>query len=231
MFIIKKIVSAFIMPLSIGLLLGLIGLYFLYRKSYSKAKLFLTISFIWIIIVSYQPFSNMLIEPLETKYQKLETIPHDVKYILLLGGDTRGRAYEVLRLYYKIPNVKIITSGYEGRENIPEAIQNKEFLIELGIPKNRIITQAKPRDTKEEAIYTKKLVKGDKFILVTSATHMDRAMKLFKKEGLEPIAAPTDNKLRDYYFISTPSANSLKKTEISWHEYIGTLWYKLKGDI
>ncbi len=231
MFILKKIVSAFIMPLSIGLILGLIGLYFLYRKSYSKAKLFLTFSLIWIIIVSYQPFSNMLIEPLESKYQKLESIPQDVKYILLLGGDARGRTYEVLRLYYKIPNVKIITSGYEGRANIPEAIKNKEFLVELGIPKNRIITQVKPRDTKEEAVYTKKLVGEDKFILVTSATHMDRAMKLFKKEGLKPIAAPTDHKLRDYYFISTPSGNDLQKTEISWHEYIGTLWYKLKGNI
>ena len=231
MFTLKKIISAFIMPLSIGLILGIIGLYFLYTKNYKKAKIFLTISFLWIVTISYQPFSNTLLEPLESKYEKLESIPEGVEYILLLGGDKIGRTYEVLRLYNMNRDLKIITSGWEGSREIPEAILNKKFLVELGIPKEKILTQSEPRDTKEEAIYTKKIVANNKFILVTAATHMDRAIKLFRKEGLNPIAAPTNFLLREKSYKSIPKGVNLLKTEISLHEYIGQLWYKLKGDI
>ena len=231
MFTIKKIISAFIMPLSIGLVLGLIGLYFLYTKSYKKAKFFLTISFIWIVVISYQPFSNMLLEPLESKYEKLESIPSDVEYLLLLGGDKIGRSYEVIRLYNMNKDLKIITSGWEGSREIPEAILNRDFLLELGIPKEKIFTQSEPRDTKEEAIYTKKIVGDKRFILVTAATHMDRAIKLFKKEGLDPIAAPTNFLHKEDSYKSIPKGINLLNTEISLHEYIGKLWHKLKGDI
>lgn len=231
MFTLKKIISAFIMPLSLGLILGIIGLYFLYTKSYKKAKLFLSLSFIWIIVISYQPFSNILLEPLESKYEKLESIPDDVEYVLLLGGDKIGRTYEVLRLYNMNKNLKIITSGWEGNRETPEAIRNKEFLIELGIPKEKIITQSKPRDTKEEAVYTKKIVGNNRFILVTNATHMYRAISLFQKEGLNPIAAPTNFLQEEDVYKSIPRGGNLQLTEISLHEYIGTLWYKLKGDI
>lgn len=231
MFTIKKIISVFLMPLSIGLFLALIGLYFLYTKSYKKAKIFLTISFLWIVTISYQPFPNMLLEPLETKYEKLENIPEDVEFILLLGGDRKARVYEVLRLYNMKKDMKIISSGYEAGKKIPEAIRNKNFLIELGVPKESILTQSKPKDTKEEALYTKKIVNDKKFILVTSASHMDRAIKLFKKEGLNPIPAPTNFLYKNYSYDAIPNGASIQKTEMALHEYIGKLWYKLKGDI
>ncbi len=231
MFTLKKVISAFIMPLSIGLILGLIGLYFLYSKSYKKAKIFLTLSFIWIITISYQPFSNTLLEPLESKYEKLQNIPENVEYVLLLGGDMIGRSYEVLRLYNMNKDLKIITSGWKGSEETSHAILTRDFLVELGIPKKSILTQSEPRDTREEAIYVKQFVGTDSFILVTNATHMHRAMNLFKKEGLNPIAAPTNFLQKEDKYRSIPIAKSLQNTEISLHEYIGTIWHKLKGDI
>ena len=219
------------MPLSLGLFLGMIGLFFLFRKSYTKAKVFLSLSFIWIIMIAYNPFANFLSEPLESKYAKLEQIPKEVEYILLLGGDFQARAYEVLRLYNKRKDLKIITSGYEGSFDTSAAILNKKFLVELGIPKNVIIPQSQPRDTKEEVMYTQKIVGDKSFILVTSASHMDRAFKLFKKAGLNPIAAPADLKKYRYSFLSRPSGVNMAQSEKLWHEYIGLIWYKLKGDI
>jgi len=231
-FIVKKIISAMIMPLSLGLFLTLIGLMFLYKNHFKRAKFFLTIGIIWITTISYSPFSNFLIQPLETKYQKLENMPKDVKYILLLGGDMENRAWEVLRLYHQIPDAKIITSGYEGNLNIPEAIRTANILSELGIPKNDIIIHSQPKDTKEEAIKIKEALKGKPFVLVTSAYHMPRAIALFQKEGLLPIAAPTDFKIETKNkILSIPNGGSLQKTEIALHEYIGTLWSKLRGQI
>ncbi len=231
-FIIKKFLSAILMPLSLGLLLGFVGLWFLYKNKLKKAKIFLTISFVWIIVISYVPFSNMLLYPLETKYTKLETIPNDVKYILLLGGDRKNRGWEALRLYHKIPNSKIITSGYEGEGKIPEAIRTANILINLGIPKDDIIIHSKPKDTKEEAIKTKELVGSNPFILITSAYHMPRSLALFKKEGLNAIPAPTDYKIKPSdKATSIPSGHYLVKTERAWHEYIGLVWSKLRNQI
>lgn len=231
MFVIKKIISAFIMPLSIGILLLLLALYLLSRKKIKAAKITIALSFIWIFIMGYQPFANLLLAPLESKYSKLESIPYDVKYILLLGGDPEGRTYEVLRLYNMSRGLKIITSGYEGSFDVAEAIESRDFLIELGISKNDIIIQADPKDTKEEAIATKQIVGKEKFILVTDAIHMDRAIKLFNKQGLYPIPAPTNFLEKKSIYLNLPSGNDLEHTERAIHEYLGTLWYIIKGDI
>ncbi|MEA2018386.1 MAG: ElyC/SanA/YdcF family protein [Campylobacterota bacterium] len=231
-FILKKIISSMIMPLPLALILALIGLILLYRDNYKKAKLFLTISFLWVTIIAYNPFSNLLISPLETTYKKLEIIPQDINYILLLGGDMENRGWEVLRLHHNLPNAKIITSGYAGAGDIPEAIINANILYNIGIPKSSIIIHDKPKDTKEETIEVKKLLGKEKFILITSAYHMPRAIALFKKEGLTPIAAPTDFKIKyDDKFLSPPAGNNIKQSEIAWHEYIGLLWSKLRGQI
>ena len=219
------------MPLSIGLILALIGLFYLYKNSFKKAKLFLTLSIVWIAIISYSPFANFLLEPLESKYSKLEKIPQDIQYILLLGGDQQNRGWEALRLYNKIPNSKIITSGYEGRYAIAEAIKTANILVELGIPKKDIIIHDKPKDTKEEAIKIKSVLKDKPFILVTSHYHMPRAIALFNKEGLYPIPAPTDRLDKGSKYLSIPSGGDLIKTEIAMHEYIGLLWAKLRGQI
>ena len=231
-FLLKKIVSAFIMPLPIGLFIALIGLYYLYKNHYVKAKILLSISFLFITIISYNPFANVMLAPLENQYKKLTNIPQDINYILLLGGDRKNRGWEVLRLHNQLPNAKIITSGYKAKYSIAEATRTANILKQIGIPSKSIIIHNKPKDTKEEANAIKKLLGKEKFILVTSAYHMPRAMALFKKGGLNPIAAPTDFKIKPYNTaISMPDGNSLKHTQLAWHEYLGKLWSKIRGQI
>lgn len=143
-----------------------------------------------------------------------------------------NRGWEVLRLYHKIKEVKIITSGYAGRGDTPEAIRTANIFYELGIPKENIIVHSEPKDTKEESMKMKQLVGEEPFILVTSAYHMPRAMALFQKEGLNPIAAPSDFKIKyGNDFFSLPNGQDLAKSEIAWHEYLGYLWSKLRGQI
>jgi len=228
-FTLKKILSAVLMPLSLGLILFLFGLWFLYQENYKKAKFYLTVSFLWIFIISYSPFSNSIISPLESNYEKL-SMNSTAKYILLLGGDYEGRAYEAIRLYNNIEGAKIITSGYAGRDfKLPEAIRNANKLMSLGIPKDDILIQSKPKDTLDEAKHIKKLIGDEPFILVTSAYHMPRAMELFKKEGLSPISAPTNFLTRESYMISVPNGKDLRKTEIAFHEYLGRMWNYIKS--
>ncbi len=234
-FIFKKILSALLMPYTLGLIVLFVGLFFLFISSYKKAKIFLTLGFIWIVIISYVPVSNFLIAPLENSYKKLDlkTISKDTKYILLLGGDRENRGWEALRVYNYLSNAKIITSGYAGRGTVPEAIKTAKVLEEIGVPKKDIIIHSKPKDTTEEAIKIKEILGSQRFILVTSAYHMPRAMALFQKEGLEPIPAPTDFKItdRDNDLNRQIGGTPLKKTQYAWHEYMGYIWGKLRGQI
>ncbi len=230
-FVLKKILSTFLMPLSIGLFLFLLGFWFLYKNSYKKAKIFLTIGFIWIFIIAYQPVGKTMITQLNKQNDYIVNVSKDVKYILLLGGDIEKRGWEALRLYHKIPNAKIITSGYEGVYDIPEAIINANVLIESGIPKEDIIMHTSPKDTKEEAMVIKKFIGKKPFYLVTASYHMPRALALFKKEGLSPIPAPTIIRNKKIKFLSIPNGWNLKDTEIAWHEFLGILWSKLRGQI
>jgi uncharacterized SAM-binding protein YcdF (DUF218 family) len=233
-FILKKLISALFMPLSLGLILFLIGLILLH-KNYSKAKIVLTISFVWIICISYVPVANLTIKPLENYYNKIELqkIPKETKYIVLLGGDMENRAWEALKILNFLSNAKIITSGYKGLHgSTSEAILTSNRLQEIGIPKEKIIVYSNTKDTKEEALKIKEKIGLEPFILVTSAYHMPRAVALFKKEGLNPIIAPTDHQISDNDSIfSVPKGEGLKRFDKAWHEYMGIAFAWLRNQI
>ncbi|MDX9795819.1 MAG: ElyC/SanA/YdcF family protein [Arcobacteraceae bacterium] len=230
-FTLKKIISFFIMPISIGLMLCLLALYFLIANKMKKAKLFLSLTLVWFFLISFAPFSNALVKPLEDVYPKISDDIQGIEYVLLLGGDFQNRAYEVLRLYQQINNLKIITSGYEGAKQISEAQETKEKLIQLGVHEEDIIVQATPKDTVEEAIEVKNIIQSKPVLLVTSALHMPRAMLIFKNEGVNVIAAPThflyQEEVSFYHLIS---AKYLLNTQQAIHEYVGIL-YTLLNDI
>ena len=217
------------MPLSLALFVWIIGLFYLYKQSYGKAKFYLTLGFLWSVLIAYSPVSNALLQPLESSYAKIDITKQKASYILLLGGDFQARAYEAIRLHYLINDSKIITSGYPGLgKTKPEAEINAHKLMELGIKKEDILTQSEPKDTQEEAIMIKQMLGQSPFILVTSAYHMPRAMEIFKNEGLSPIPAPTNFLVKECSLLSMPNGSALHHTEIAQHEYFGILWYRLK---
>jgi uncharacterized SAM-binding protein YcdF (DUF218 family) len=229
-FLVKKIISVFVMPLSIGIVALIIAFVFLLQNKNFKGKMLLAVGILWISLFSYTPFANMLLLPLENYYPKLKNIPNDIKFIVYLGGDQQNRGWEVLRLYYKIPNAKIITSGYAGIGGIvPEAIKTANVLNSVGIKSKDIIILPTPKDTYQEALKMKKILKDQTFILVTSAYHLPRAMMIFNSIGLKPIPAPTDFLIKDSdNAFSFVKSTQLNKSTKAWHEYIGILWFKLK---
>lgn len=231
LFTLKKIIAFFLMPISIGLMLCLVALYFLFAEKIKKAKIFLFLSLSWFFLISFAPISNALIKPLEDVYPKISDEVNNVEYVLLLGGDFQNRAYEVLRLYEKIENLKIITSGFAGAKKVSDAMESKEKLIQLGVKEEDILVQTTPQDTYEEAVEVKKLVGSEPIIVVTSAIHMPRAMLIFKNEGLNVIPAPThflyQEELSFYHMVNAQHALNTQK---ALHEYIGMV-YGLLHDV
>jgi len=228
-FSLKKLISFFLEPFTFGFLLLTLALLFLLFNSYKKAKITLFISVVYLFLISNSVVSNFLMSPLEDKYKNHGNIDiSKVEYILLLGGDFESRAYEVIKLSQKLQDAKIITSGYEGKRKITDALYAKEELISMGINKNRILMQDKPKDTIEEAISIKKLINNKPFILVTSASHMPRAMEIFKKEGLNPIPMATAFEVKERTSNSYLDIKEIKKIHMATHEYLGILWLEIK---
>ena len=61
-----------------------------------------------------------------------------------------------------------------------------------GVPREQIITLDLPKDTEEEAAAVKQAIGDAPFLLVTSASHLPRAMIFFQQEGLNPLPAPAN---------------------------------------
>ncbi|MCK5901649.1 MAG: YdcF family protein [Cocleimonas sp.] len=229
-FLIKKFISFLLMPLTIAAFFILLTLWALHRGKLRQAKGYVIIALIWMALISSAPVSSWLIAPLERQYARLEHIPDEVEYLVLLGGDKERRAWEAVRLYHQKPSLKIITSGYSRYGSVSEALKVKKLLQESGVNPAQILIQEKPKDTNEEALAIKQRLGTSPFLLVTSAYHMPRAFRFFKATGSHPIAAPADiNNTTQDSITSFFQGKHLRKTEKALHEYIGLLWGSLKG--
>lgn len=129
LFTLKKIISTFLMPLSIGLTLFVIGLFYLLIQKQRKANFFMIIAFLWTALIAYSPFSNALIQPLENKYPSYIQIDKSIKYVLVLGSGHINnenlsevsqlsrtalmRLSEGIRIYKELDNAKLVLSGYK----------------------------------------------------------------------------------------------------------------------
>lgn len=248
MFFLKKFISSFLMPVPIGLFLFALGIYFLFRNSYTKAKVFLFLTLTWFALLSYSPIANAILAPLENTHKALLQTPK-VDHILVLGnGHTSNeslsitsqvnptainRLVEGIKHYNALnSNVKFVVSGYGGYDKNSHAFMQEILASNLGVNKKDIIRFDKAKDTYEEALHIKKLLGNKEFIIVTSASHMKRSMLIFKKLNLNAIAAPTnylsheEKSLKEYF-----SGKNVRKIEIAVHEYLGLIWYKIKGYI
>ncbi|MDP4179818.1 MAG: YdcF family protein [Bacillota bacterium] len=193
---------------------------------------------------------DSLIHTLESKYSPPSQINGDV--IIMLGGgatsDTpnvnglgnltgysANRLLTCAQLYYKL-NVPIIISGgsIEGITG-SDAVVGKNILKGLGIPEDKIILESKSMNTTQNAQLSKEIVSKYGFyrpILVTSAFHMERAVRQFEKVKMSVTPYPTDYKTNIHrrFFINDliPSADALSNINLSLKEYIGILaanWY------
>ena len=241
-FIIKKFITFFVEPSGIVLILVLLGLYFLYRDRYKFAKIFLSLGFGLFFLFAYPPLSNFLMQHLENRYPKYD-YKHDIKYIHVLGaGHTTDkkqqlssqiggirRVIEGIVIHNRIKDSKLVFTGFKGTTNISNAQMNANLAIALGVKSKDIIKGDKPKDTKEEAMFVKSIVGEESFVLVSSASHLPRAMKIFKSLGLHPIPAPTSLRSGEFKgFLRLPTLRSFYNSSLAIHEYYGMLWSYIK---
>ena len=140
-----------------------------------------------------------------------------INRILITGGNT------------SIGNLKIDKSD--------ETLSVKRLFIELGIPADSILIETKSKNTRENAIYSKKIIDSLKInqpvLFITSAYHMRRAAACFEKEHIQIVPYSVDNKKKDTQMgileSIIPTEKELHKLSILIHEMFGYLMYKIMG--
>jgi uncharacterized SAM-binding protein YcdF (DUF218 family) len=146
-----------------------------------------------------------------------------------LSETALARLCEGIRIHRLIPGSTLVTSASGWENEITQAEVTAQAAVVLGVDSTHIKMQQKPENTRQEAEQYKQLF-GDsaQLILVTSATHMPRAMFLFEKEGLHPIAAPTNHQIKigkhKRFWDWLPSTDNIWKMECAFHEYLGLMW-------
>lgn len=153
----------------------------------------------------------------------------DDREMPLSGRLSAAAAYRVLlalEIYHDRPDCNVIVTGDRITAQTMGAL-----LAKLGVPNEKVVLEERSLTTAESAINLRPLVRDEPFFLVTSAGHLPRAMAAMERQQLRAIAAPTDHQLPHRWSKAEPwpSPNSLGVSDLAIHEYLGRLYYRLRG--
>ncbi|MEG6509771.1 YdcF family protein [Methyloligella sp. 2.7D] len=212
-----------------------------------------------LLIAGLSPLGNAMVLPLEDRFKRadLEKLPAPTGFIVLGGSESRlvgearhapslneagERLVEAAILARQFPDAKIAFSGGDAGIFYPaksEASGAESLLTALGVSEDRLVLEANSRDTYENAVYLKQeltslgLAGPDRrWVLITSAYHMPRAMGCFRQAGLDVEAWPVDYRTRGPQDLTRPFdkvSEGLRRVDMASREWVGLFAYWLTG--
>jgi uncharacterized SAM-binding protein YcdF (DUF218 family) len=245
------IFKGFIDPVFIAILLLLIA-FFIYLIGGKKKSgtLVLFLSIVLLYGASIFPVANYLCYYLEKDYINNSSIlEQNTDVIVVLGGGSKDinalkntflteittvRILHAVEVYNKNGAKYFVCSG-KGTGKISEAVVMARLAEKLGVPKEKIRIEDKSMNTWQNAAELNKMFanKNISIGLVTSAFHLKRAEKEFKKYFNNVVPLPAN-----YHYASAaeniivkyaPQTQSLFNTSLALKEIVGQLWYSMKG--
>jgi uncharacterized SAM-binding protein YcdF (DUF218 family) len=206
------------------------------------------------IALGLLPIASYILLPLEERFPTFRDDGRPVDGIVLLGGSveasdsvSRGmiianesaeRVLETIQLAHRYPNARILISGGGGTvfgDGAAEAPVIANYFKSIGIEPARILVEDRSRTTAENATFSRELAKprdGERWLLVTSAWHMPRAVGVFQKADFTVAPYPVDFRTaggsrthRPFAFVS----EGLRRLDIGTKEWAGLVGYYLAG--
>jgi uncharacterized SAM-binding protein YcdF (DUF218 family) len=251
-------------PVGIMTLLFAVGLLFsLFRRRSAAGRRMILTGTVLMLIFLLTPVPELLVADLERPFPPLlhpQTVS-GLRMILVLShyGEDRPtfdeverlspesviRVLEGIRLYRILGGTKLVLSGGVLREgDRPVARLMADFCRVLGVPQRDILTEENSSNTHENLVEAQKMIGSAPFLLVTSASHMRRALAVANRLGMSPTAAPADYWTAPYQtpgmtrqewlqvvwggFLH-PSTRRFQYLQRAYHENLGYLWYRLRG--
>jgi uncharacterized SAM-binding protein YcdF (DUF218 family) len=206
------------------------------------------------IALGLLPVASYVLLPLEERFPPFRDDGKPVDGIILLGGSveaadsaSRGmivsnesaeRVLDTIQLAQRYPNALILISGGGGTvfgDGAAEAPIIADYFRSVGIDPARMLVEDRSRTTSENAVFSRALAKpqeGDRWLLVTSAWHMPRAIGVFEKADFPVAPYPVDfrtgggsNNHRPFAFIS----EGLRRLDLGTKEWVGLIGYYATG--
>lgn len=257
----SKLLPLLVYPLGLASLLMVVTVWGLWRKRRRLAMATAIAALLVLWAGSNAWVATRLVQSLEWQNLPPDPLPQ-AEAIVVLGGSTRPADYprpwvdvmesgdRVLhgaQLYKAGKAPKLILSGgrieWKGG-GPPESDDMAQIAEAMGVPRADILEDPTSLNTYQNAVNVKAILDQEginRILLVTSAMHMPRSLAIFRKQGIDAIAAPTDflvsertvaevSGTREAILLSLlPDANNLNDVSRAMKEYIGLLVYRLRG--
>lgn len=146
-----------------------------------------------------------------------------------LDGAASARTAGAARWFLRTHPAAVIVSGTApGPDPRAAAVAMADALEAAGVPRDRVWLEPRATNTRENARYSVALGRArgiTRFVVVTSALHMPRSLREFRRAGVEPVAAPVDFVGPRFGGVGDllPSVGSLGRTDQCLHELLGML--------
>jgi uncharacterized SAM-binding protein YcdF (DUF218 family) len=245
-----KILPFFVLPLGLTFILIMDGVVF-------RRRLFCILGLLLLWVSAMPVTSDLMMRAVEgwQVRQSAEVMPKADAIIVLSSGrvltpgdspvsewEDPDRFYGGIELYKagRAPLI-IFTGGWVpwGPGMEPEGRVLIRYAMDMGVPKEHLLTTDKVSNTAAEAISVAESLRKreglrttPRVLLVTSAFHMRRAMLLFKRAGLEVIPFRVDFQVSEGRKLTIldfmPQGDSLRQTETALREVYGYLYYLVK---
>src|SRR6202050_5552837 len=213
-FVLSKTVGFFALPSNFFMSVGIAGLVLLCTRFTRLASWLIVTSLVLIAVAGLSPLGNALILPLEQRFPPWDPSRGPPDGIVVLGGaiwpdvsaargvvklgDAAERITATVELARRYPSARIVFAGGSAAlvcDQIPEAPFAVREFEALGVAGNRITAEEQLRNTVENAVFSRLIAhpkSGERWLLVTSAYHMPRAMGVFRAAGFPVEAYPVD---------------------------------------
>jgi len=251
----SEIISALVSidGLLIGLACGVVWLWLAPRSR--AARWVLTGLLIVYLALSVHGIARVISAPLRRGFHgfSISDAPPAPRAIVVLGAgartvhgrtqmlgvltlDVAARVLEAARVFHLLGGDWIVSSGGppEGRDMMPESEVMRRALLELGVPDSRILLESESKVTRDEAILTAQILRQRGIascIVVTSETHMRRALATFRRAGLNAVPAIAVNPISLEHPSKrwVPTQQAVEFSQEVVHEYVGLAWYRIRG--
>ncbi len=256
LFYAAKILGFFAQPSNLFATVGLLGLAMGRGGLACLGRRLVALALVLFALFGLSPLANLMILPLEQRFPVPDFAAEPPTGFVILGGalethmfTARGesslneaaeRVTIVPELARRYPRARFVFSGgladlVQLRPDITEAVVARRLFESFGIPADRIVYEDKSRDTFENAVFTRDLVKplpDERWVLVTSAFHMPRAIGVFRAAGFPVTAYPVDFRTtgwNDAFVPASSVSQGLRRADVALREWIGLVAYRLEG--
>ena len=225
------------------------------KRQESRRRLaWVTVPFVLLAVLSTPAVGFLALGTLEWAYPPHEEVPEDAQAIVVLAGyvrpqdavrpraelgaDTLYRCLHAVALHRRAKELPILVSG-----GLPDGVPPgpafaeamRDFLVEMGVPASQVWVEDRSRTTAENAEESARLLRDrgvERVVLVTDAEHMRRSAGCFRKQGLDVTPSPCNHAATEFHWQLrdvVPGADGAARTERAAHEWVGIVYYWLRG--